>query len=241
MAPNLVLVFMVVIGVMLFISWLRRSPPALRSQFIRRVWMVVGIAVLVLLVVRGNWLVAVLAAGIPLVQRLLTVTQLYGTLKSLFGSARGLHPGRMSEVKTQFLRMALDHDSGKMTGEVIGGPYSGHRLDELELEVLQQLVRDYHKLDPQSASLLEAYLERVYGGEWRAAEESGREQGSGADRSGPMSREEAYAVLGLNPGASRQQIIEAHRRLMQKVHPDRGGSNFLAAKINEAKAILLGT
>ena len=55
-----------------------------------------------------------------------------------------------------------------------------------------------------------------------------------------MSREEAYEVLGLTPGASREQVMDAHKRLIQKMHPDRGGSNYLAAKLNQARETLLG-
>ena len=92
--------------------------------------------------------------------------------------------------------------------------------------------------DPQSANLLEAYLDREHGPEWREAEPAGAQRPDPV-RDGQMSRVEAYEILGLQPGAEKQEILAAHRRLMQKLHPDRGGSTYLAAKINKAKELLL--
>lgn len=70
----------------------------------------------------------------------------------------------------------------------------------------------------------------------------GAEQGT-ADRppaaSGQLSVSEACEVLGVSPDCSREEVIAAHRRLMQKIHPDRGGNDYLAAKVNEAKSVML--
>lgn len=241
MGPNLLFGLLLLLGIMMFVSWLKRVPPAARSQLVRMVWVAVGIGVVLLLVLRGNWLVAALGAAIPLVQRLLTVTQAYGAMKSIFGSPAGPSQGKHSEVGTRFLRMVLDHDSGDMNGEILEGRGQGQPLGALTLEQLLELLDDYRKLDPPSANLLEAYLDRVHGGDWR--ETHGAKEAPGRDFAGQtqMSREEAYAVLGLDSGASRAQVLEAHRRLMLRVHPDRGGSNFLAAKINQAKDMLLGS
>lgn len=240
MAPNLVFGLVLFIGIMMFISWLKRTPPAVRAQLMRKVWLGLGIGVLALLALRGNWLVAALGAAVPLVQRLLTVTQVYRTAKSFLGAGAGSSQGKRSEVETRFLRMALDHDSGDMSGEILEGRGKGRQLDSLTLEQLLELLDDYRQADPQSANLLAAYLDRIHGTDWREAHRTGGASGSDTARQAQMSREEAYAVLGLEPGASHAQVLEAHRRLMQKLHPDRGGSNFLAAKINQAKDMLLG-
>ena len=241
MAPNLVLGLLLFLGIMMFISWLKRTSPAARAQLMRSVWLALGVAVLTLLVLRGNWLMAALGAAIPLVQRLLTVTQLYGTVKSFLTSGTASSRGKRSEVQTRFLRMALDHASGDMRGEILEGRGEGRTLGELTLEQLLGLLDDYRRADPQSANLLEAYLDRMHGAHWREAHRTDGASGREATARTQMTREEAYAVLGLAPGASRAQVLEAHRRLMQKLHPDRGGSDFLAAKINQARDMLLGT
>ena len=94
--------------------------------------------------------------------------------------------------------------------------------------------------------MLETYLDRRFGDSWRGDDEAGSESGgsagggNGGNASGPLTESEALDILGLEPGASREEIIQAHRRMMQKVHPDHGGSNYLAARINEAKECLLG-
>jgi len=131
--------------------------------------------------------------------------------------------------------MRLDHDSGAMTGTVLAGVYAGRPVESLprpELIALrQELVRD----DPDGVALLEAYLDRRFAG-WREADqgEGQRRRGGGA-----MSRREALEVLGLGEGASAADIIRAHRTLMKKFHPDHGGSTTLAARVNQAKDVLM--
>jgi DnaJ-domain-containing protein 1 len=129
-----------------------------------------------------------------------------------------------------------------MSGEVLEGRFAGRRLDDLELDELVELWRECQGTDRQSAALLEAYLDRSQGEAWReaaGAAASGEDAGAGGD-GGAMSQDEAYSILGLEAGASKDEVREAHRRLVQKVHPDHGGSNYLAAKINQAKDLLLG-
>lgn len=111
-------------------------------------------------------------------------------------------------------------------------------MSELDLERLMDLLCLCRSGDAQSAAVLEAYLDRARGDDWR---ERAPEEGTAPPAAdAAMTREEAIAILGLAQGADKDAIRSAHRRLMQRFHPDRGGSDYLAAKINEAKRLLLG-
>ncbi len=144
-------------------------------------------------------------------------------------AGRRSRQGPSSDVKTDWLEMSLNHRTGEVDGEVVQGRFAGRRLGELTVEELFALLRECESHDPQSAQLLEAFLDRVAPG-WRgqgeARSESGREPGGDAQgdaRSGPMTQEEALDILGLGEGASDDDIREAHLRLMREHHPDRGG------------------
>jgi hypothetical protein len=154
----------------------------------------------------------------------------------LGGSRR--HAGMTSTVRSAWLEMRLDHDTGGMTGTVLRGASAGEALDDLDVEGLVKLYAEIGS-DAESAALLEAYLDRRVPG-WREdVEVDDAARTGGAPNAGPMTDEQAYEILGLLPGAGEAEIRAAHRRLMKRVHPDQGGSTFLAAKINQAKDWLL--
>lgn len=157
----------------------------------------------------------------------------------------GMSGGQQSSVETHWLRMHLDHGTGRMDGDVLQGRYAGRRLSALGFEDLILLLRDCRAADNQGAALLESYLDRTVGEDWRERAASGdpgeaADAMSGAASGGAMTRDQAWDVLGLKPGASDADIRAAHRRLMKKFHPDQGGSTYLAAQINRAKDLLLG-
>ncbi len=138
-----------------------------------------------------------------------------------------------SEVETPWLKLQLDHATGGITGDVLAGRFAGARVESLDRDDLVILLGECARDDAQSARLIEAYLDRMWP-EWRNLH---RPDGGG---SGPMSRAEALAVLGLDETATEADIRRAHRELMRRHHPDRGGSDWLAAKLNQAREVLLG-
>jgi hypothetical protein len=144
-------------------------------------------------------------------------------------------PGQVSRVRSAFVEMELDHDSGTMQGRILAGPHEGKSLDALDVPTLLGLLP---QIDEESRALLAAYLDRREPA-WREHAQGGASAGSGVRRSGKMTEEEAYQILGVKAGASAEEIGRAHRTLMKKLHPDQGGSTYLAAQINEAKEVLL--
>jgi hypothetical protein len=143
--------------------------------------------------------------------------------------------GQTSRVRSAFIEMELDHDTGAMRGRILAGRHEGASLDALETSVLMELLTE---IDDESRALLMAYLDRRQPG-WREHAQADATAGPSSWRGGKMTEEEAYQVLGLQPGASADEIGRAHRALMKKLHPDQGGSTYLAARVNDAKDVLL--
>ncbi|HXV74179.1 MAG TPA: DnaJ domain-containing protein [Sphingomonadales bacterium] len=150
-------------------------------------------------------------------------------------------PGQKSGVRTEALEMVLEHDSGQMEGTCLKGRFAGKSLSTLGRQELLQLLEELHGTDAKGALLLEAYLDRRAPGwrDLRSGHANREEPRQSRGRHCGMTTNDAYEVLGIRPGAKEAEIRAAHRRLMMKFHPDQGGSTYLAARINEAKEILL--
>jgi hypothetical protein len=170
--------------------------------------------------------------AVPLGIAGLTLLGLWPGMSAFGRRARG---GQTSRVRSAFLEMELDHDTGAMRGRILAGRHEVASLDALETMTLVGMLGE---IDEESRALLAAYLDRRTPG-WREHAQGNAAAGQGGTPRGPMTQEEAYQILGLQPGASAEEIGRAHRALMKRLHPDQGGSNYLAARVNEAKDVLL--
>lgn len=218
---------------------LRALGPALAGGFRRiALWLLLLLFVGLAATGRLGWVVPMAGAVFAVLLRLLpALLPLLPVLQRLW-RRKTFDAAGESIVETPFLRMRLDRTTGEIRGEVLAGRLAGRQLYDLSPAELRRLHAELLRADAESARLLGAYLDRVMGAGWRSGA-GADEAAAAASPSGKMSRAEALAILGLQEGAQREAIVEAHRRLMQKLHPDRGGSDYLAAKINQAKEVLL--
>jgi len=230
MLARALLIAAVLIGLYVLARWLRRSP---WGPWAGRAVIAVGIAgFLLLLTVRGGAEVALpLLVGLtPLLLRWLNARRPSSSTSD--SGALG-----QSTVTTRFLNMKLDHATGAMNGQVLEGRFTGRVLQELNLQELLALWRECQP-DPQSVTVLEAYLDRHAESTWRETLRDS-ESVESPTASATMNSAEAYQILGLSPGATRAEIQAAYRRLIQRLHPDHGGSAYLATQLNRARDLLL--
>ncbi|MBO6783309.1 MAG: molecular chaperone DnaJ [Alphaproteobacteria bacterium] len=239
--PWLILAVCVLVGLWLLARWYASAQPAdiLRAiRWVAATVLVVGLAAIAL---SGRWnlLWALAFPAFPLLMR-------WRALRSMRRNASGPSAGQTSQVETRFLRMTLDHDTGDMDGEVREGTHAGRKLSDLKLGEAIELWREVAQADEQSRIVLESFLDRAHP-EWRdvvgEAASASREGGSAGDS--PWARtdmgvEEARQILGVEADASDADIEAAWRREMKRAHPDQGGSDWMAAKVNQAKDVLLG-
>ncbi|MBI2585325.1 MAG: molecular chaperone DnaJ [Rhodospirillales bacterium] len=247
MFPYLILGIALLAGLLLAGRWFVSADPKTLAKVLK--WLLFGVigAVILFFLLTGRlaWAFYALPALLPWFVRARSAHRAYKTFSRMYRSAGGANAatGQTSDVDTRFLRMTLDHDTGEMSGEVKEGAFAGRRIETLGVDELVELLRACWTEDQQSAQVLETYLNRVHP-DWREQAQAGAAgEGAGggsATRGGAMSRAEALDVLGLKEGATEAEIRDAHHRLIAGLHPDHGGSTYLAAKINQARDVLVG-
>ena len=228
--PRLLLLIAIVFSIWYWWSVVKRLPAEKRRSFFWRTafWGILGASLILVASGRMHWLGAGLAALIPLGKvvlglgmRALPILQILSRFKT-----------SPSQFRTSALMVEINFASNHMDGEVLQGEHVGKRLSELSAEQLQTLADELRGTDRESFVLLQAYMLRN-----SSEQQSGESYQAG--NFSDISNDEAYKILGLETDAAEEDIIKAHKRLMQRLHPDRGGSDYLAAKINAAKDQLI--
>ncbi|MFK7733805.1 MAG: molecular chaperone DnaJ [Pseudomonadales bacterium] len=237
---RILLVALAIFAVIMWFQIRTVKNPRKRKELTRKVvlWSTVGILVLLAASGRMHWVGAALAALLPLIRPLLFFAlQNIPLLASMYKRyASGSSAKATSSVESDYLTMQLNHETGELNGDIVQGPNEGAQLSELNQAQLQELLKYYGLHDYDSARLLESYMEQRFEQDFESAEQS--EKNSQVQTDG-MNQDEALAILGLDESADKADIIAAHRVLMQKLHPDRGGNDYLASKLNEARDLLL--
>ncbi|MFK7976553.1 MAG: molecular chaperone DnaJ [Halioglobus sp.] len=234
--PRLILLLAIAAVVYILLRRAQAMPPhKRRGEYIK---LALGITVVVVLLAtltgRMHWVGAAFTGLLVALRQFAPLLiRFFPLLASQIGKA-GNSGGQKSTVETAILRMQLDHETGKLEGVVLQGAFKDWRLEDLSHDQLRELQRYCQDQDVDSVALLDSYLEQRFPGD-SAFEQQHRP----SPAAGEMNRAEALSVLGLGEDASEDDIVTAHRKLMQKMHPDRGGSDYLAAKINQAKDFLL--
>jgi hypothetical protein len=221
--------------VVLFCLWRLLKPgsfsksPAL-DALLRRSGSFVAFALAIFTLTRGE-----IGLAIPL---FVLAAGLRGWLPRISGEGISRFRTRASFVQTAFIIVALDPQRQPVDGQVMAGRFTGRKLSDLQPGELLALRREV-AADFFGRSILEAYLDRRLPG-WREHFQddaaAGRRNRASSDA---MTKQEAYEILGVQPGASSDDIRRAHRTLMKKIHPDKGGTTQMAARVNQARDILL--
>jgi hypothetical protein len=225
----------VLVGIvaLLIVLWLTgkyvKANPSGTTGLLQKAGGILALIAALVITLRGG-----LALGIPLGVMGLG---LLGWTKGLsFFPGWTVGPSPVSSQRTAFIEVTIDRVSGAMRGRVIAGRRAGADLDTLDDATLDALMAEF---DPASRQLLMAYRDRRSAGRREHAQGGADARHRGTASSGKMTEEEAYKFLGLEPGAGAEEIGHAYRSLMKKLHPDQGGPTYLAARINEAKEVLL--
>lgn len=237
--PEILIAALILWGVVVGLRWFARANPATLAKAVKHVSASALLLFAAFLLLRGSVEAGLGLGGLGL--WLLGWTRSPRLTRGFGWGAGAARPrtAGASRARSQFIEMELDHESGAMRGRVLAGAFAGFALDDLNQVQCEDLHSACRSADPDSARLLETYLDRRFPG-WRSARQSdGDPRREGRRGGSAMSEDDAYELLGLAKGASREEIARAHRSLMKKVHPDHGGTASLAALLNEAKDVLI--
>ena len=230
------LIILILAGIALFLAYKRYQKLDAQQRKKMALWTMMGVFLLILLILtvtgRLSWLVAAITASLAAMPRLMNTAMKLWPLLRQFQNMRGAK----SKMQTAFLLLVIDQKNGQLSGQVLQGQFQGRSLASMSQQECMAFLQECQS-DARSVSLMAAYMDSVYP-QWRQDYQGNTRQES-TQASGAMSKKEAADILGLDENADKKTILKAHKRLIQRLHPDRGGSDYLAAKINEARDVLL--
>lgn len=231
------LIILIVLA-LLITSWVRSLPKKKRKPVLIKIALVLLLIITATMALTGklHWIAAVFTAILPFARHIFPLLLRVLPFLSVWQKKRAqqTNSGNQSSDNSKIIHLKIDHDAGVMYGSVLQGPFKNRELGTLDKDEFLSLLKYCRQQDQDSAKLLETYLDKRFGPVWRSDDSS-----NGKPSANAKEIQEAYEILGLQPNCSREDIIDAHRKLMQKNHPDRGGSDYIAAKINQAKDTLL--
>ncbi len=254
---RIVILILIILSFLIFAHWFARIP----GEEIKKAWKkwgllaIGGLLIVLALAGRLHWLFALLGGALPLLGRARSYLNTLSSVRRLLQRAPPPPPDdttapasspTVSHIETKVLHLELNKQTGVITGRVLSGGYAGRKLQSMQFPEIIALLRECRSImDVESVRLLEIYLRRHHQQQWEAHNQHQSQGQANTGRTPPghtgetMTVEEACALLGVKPTVSKTEITAAHKRLIQKLHPDRGGTDYLAAKINMAKEILL--
>ena len=232
----LILGILILITIVLILKWFTSADPKRVLKVFKWFFIIFGSIFGLFFILSGrlSWVFIGIPVLFPILMRVLAVMRLYKVFSRFNGSSRNNFSPRTSHVRTETLDMTLDQETGEMKGQIKKGPFKGSAVENLSEDDTLMLLKYCLENDREAAQVIEAYLNRI-DPDWHSKFENRNQNVSST-----IDREQAFKVLGLNSDSTDQEIKTAYHKLIRNLHPDRGGSAYLAAKINEAKDILLG-
>jgi len=233
--PRIIIALLLLCGLVYAIYWFKQLDADARKKWSKKLTLIGLLGVLLGLAATGrlHWLIAAVGALLPLVPRAIRLVM--GLWPALSPYFKRYQQNKQSSMKTRFLSLQINMLSGELQGEVLEGGFKGEKLQSMNITQLCELLQECQQEDSESAGLLMAYMQRMHP-DWKPDADNASHYT--ADPSA-MTEQQARDVLGVSESATKAEIIKAHKRLMQKMHPDRGGSDYLAVQINKAKEVLL--
>jgi hypothetical protein len=238
---KIILVILLLGGIIFWWHWNSTPDPLQRKKLLQKTIIGTVIIICLLMVVTGrlNWLWAAFVGLLATIRQMLPTLLRYFPMITQFYRAHAPKASAQnaSTVTTKYIEMTLDHQTGKLSGKVLSGDFKDKTLEELDRDQLKALFDFCNANDINSARLLENYLTDRFGEDNAYTAGTGEGKSGGLDNN--MSVAEALQILGLDKDPSNEEITKSYRKIMQQLHPDRGGNQYFAAKANEARKVLL--